>query len=239
MLGNSGDLVRHAVVKTAGGVTPSERWQRAGFLLLQARYVQVLRAAGFEALPEVLAELPQAGYVMERLDPAPDDLRPTDVLRVLADLHAMPVIAHQTLRPSALAERLQLPDLVVPSWIQDEPLVAAHGDSTLANVMSRSGKLVLIDPYPPSEVYPSVASIDYACMLQSVMGWERMLAGEGASVYDPLPYIGDALATRRAWWWLWIKTRRIELRENLRAVPRPEVLIWVANVHAEAQARWR
>lgn len=52
-----------------------------------------------------------------------------------------------------------------------------HGDFTLANIMRRGDKIVMIDPRPPKGKVPAFREVDYGKMMQSALGWEAVVTG--------------------------------------------------------------
>lgn len=92
-----------------------------------------------------------------------------------------------------------------------------HGDPTLANLMQRSnGDLVVTDPMPRLEYrkeIPNRVEVDLGKLLQSAMGWERMLGCHNSLWQQPelvLNIAGDL--KRETLLWGAIHLARVSLR---------------------------
>lgn len=119
----------------------------------------------------------------------------------------------------------------VPEQILDEHWVLTHGDPTIANVMfTQDGQLRLIDPRV-TEYIPSMRAVDEGKILQSMLGWETVLACEEPCVWNDPPTYDD----RRVVWWTAVHARRILLREILKPEPCQAILAWAANVEGECR----
>ena len=68
--------------------------------------------------------------------------------------------------------------------------VNTHGDPTFENVMlSQSGELTLIDPLPCSSRMPPIADVDVGKIVQSLLGYERIVAGGVANVWQAVEWL--------------------------------------------------
>lgn len=218
MLGNSDEQVLPAAYKRADSP------ERVAFLLDQAEYLAYLAGEGVDCVPRVLA-MGYDGYAMELLEEHRSTATSAiDVWSLLQRVWSIP--------EDSVYWRSEYLGAQVPDWVASEPACTVHGDATLANLMRRSDRsLVLIDPIPPT-IYPSVRSIDLAAILQSCAGWELLLRRTESDPEEMVWPLGEesALDVRRALWWLGIKARRIALRERRRVVPRWRILEWCDGV---------
>lgn len=111
----------------------------------------------------------------------------------------------------------------------NEPQCLIHGDPTLANAMIRNGsELVLIDPLPPKGKIPGYKEVDMGKMLQSYIGWERVLTGKGrkgrTDYKETLLKHDDELTVWRSEFWLFIHLLRIVPY----AQERKDILQWIS-----------
>lgn len=121
----------------------------------------------------------------------------------------------------------------VPTWAIDGKRTLIHGDPTMANVMyrARTETMVLIDPKPPGGYCPSYWEVDAGKIVQSLCGWETMIAGDEPIDYDlPDFFYRPKEDLRRVLWWAGIHTLRIIKREE-RQEARPEIMVWAKLVH--------
>lgn len=170
--------------------------------------------------PRVIAHW-DGGYAMEVLEEWPFSCWTTPMLGLLRQLWIQDWI------PSELEQRWGLKwwtgdfqdrfGFTPPDWVADESMCLIHGDPTLANLMRRTGSLenVLIDPKPPGNGIPSFRTVDIGKMLQSMLGWESVLAGGALPRYD-IHFLSNfsEVDARRAVFWCMIHLMRIMQREK-------------------------
>ncbi len=158
--GNSGSLLKHAVIKTG-----KECQQEGAF----CQYL------GKSVCPEIYALIPN-GYVMERLflpDLTISERMLLDIEMLLEDLvwcrSPLSSSLDQDWRNSSkILYGLEIPDYAIP-----EHSCLVHGDPTHSNILYReSGQIVICDPRPPRAYVPQAAEIDMAKIMQSYFGWE-------------------------------------------------------------------
>lgn len=75
---------------------------------------------------------------------------------------------------------------------EDVSTCLIHGDPTVANLMRRGSKPVLIDPIRPVGKIPSIKAVDQGKMLQSVLGWEELVLGLEIDTPKKLPELVPA-----------------------------------------------
>lgn len=205
-MGSSGDRIDLVVLKRAGGPDRSELVRDQGL------YCRIL---GEPLMPVVHAVLDD-GYIMEVLEePDISAFTPQQILEGLEQFVWSRRAVYMHLEPHLSDWRSKLAEFLgarhIPMWVVDEEECLIHGDPTIANLMARERGLVLIDPLPPRGKIPSMRSVDRACVLQSLMGWELIIGGEFRTRYvfpDALAKL-DELELRRAMFWLHVKAERI------------------------------
>lgn len=150
---------------------------------------------GPDVCPQVL-RFHEDGYEMEVLSPAPHR-GPLALVTVFGKLVTQ-VWGRTAFRPEWLGSWLKplhdwaeaapwiLP--ILPKLYWEEPehgYSLIHGDPALANLMLRDGHtLIITDPMPRMEYraeIPSLREVDMGKLIQSAMGWERMLGCDSAN----------------------------------------------------------
>jgi hypothetical protein len=112
----------------------------------------------------------------------------------------------------------------VPDWvIENESYCLIHGDPTLANMRFDGIRLRFIDPKPPGNGIPPLASVDLGKIMQSYMGWEIALH-EKVDAIGYMPHYVDHQMNpferfpeddlRRTMFWCMVHFLRIVHREG-------------------------
>lgn len=87
-----------------------------------------------------------------------------------------------------------------------------HGDPTLSNVMYRDLELCIIDPIMPEGKVPNKWIVDLGKMLQSAIGWEKLIYDWEYDVEKSVNAVlsqEPADVRREAWFWCFIHLLRI------------------------------
>lgn len=186
--GTSGDTVlKDVVVKIGRGSLERE--------------LSAMMALGPSVTPRVLAVANSQAYVMEKLVTVPvtPDLPvwiETRLARLVWSRPPMPVQADYSVLPKAVGP--------IPDWALDAPACLTHGDPTFANTLFNpdDNNLRFCDPVYPRRV-PQIAAIDHGKILQSMLGWERVLCGwkYPSSGWLPVHFLQDPMTARRALYW--------------------------------------
>jgi hypothetical protein len=206
--GNSGSLLREAVIKTG----PEVRQEGA--------YAQLL---GKEVCPEIYALLPD-GYVMERLKvPA----RFPSMLFMASELLANKVWNRSALPVSTewdWKDSLRKYGIEVPYWAIPEEYCMVHGDPTESNMLLRGSDLILCDPRPPRAYIPQCRETDLGRLMQSAYDWEVVAYGAKPVNFHE-PDFRNSLERQRAIFWCGAAAARIEYLERSRD-NRRHILDW-------------
>lgn len=200
----------------------------------QALHLQTL---GPKISPRVIESHPNY-YIMEKLEqPTPDKLftveTVNEVKRTLQnDVHTrLPHVLDFDWQ-SQLGIFLEgYSYLLSPSTIEkfydypgQDQYSLIHGDPILGNVMTRNGKILLIDPVAPRGKVPSLPEVDYGKLLQSVLGWE--------AIQQKTPYKSEHLIStvlqdlpnpKLIWFWATVHIIRLLPRAH----GRPDIVKWV------------
>lgn len=164
-----------------------------------------------------------SSYVMERLA----ELSIDQILDAPATLcHARQLLArkvwtHTSAQSSAwklfLADRfrgimgLDIDDLIHNLWIDNGMWQCTHGDPTLSNMMMRGDDMVLIDPIRTRHV-PAHWTVDMGKLLQSAIGWERVLCDwryNRKQCVQNLLFGLEPISIKRSWFWCMVHCARI------------------------------
>ncbi len=210
--GNSGNLLREAVIKTG----PEVRQEGA--------YCQLL---GSEVCPEIYGLLPD-GYLMEKLVPAE---RNSLLLRDAAERLETRVWNRPALPSSTewdWQDSLKKYGIEVPDWIAPTEFCMVHGDCTVSNMLRRNEDLIICDPRPPRHYIPQCRETDLGRLLQSAFNWEVITYGAKRVNFN-WPLFRDSLERNKAIFWCGAAVARIEFLEHSRE-KRPHVIEWCQNV---------
>jgi hypothetical protein len=216
--GNSGNLLREAVVKTGDGCQ------------MEGAYCQLL---GSEVCPEVYAIIPN-GYVMERLSqPHPTMRSDPKFLRAIAFYLEKKVWSRPALHSTMdtdWRDKLKIYGIRTPDWIIPNEYCMVHGDPTVSNVLIRGRKVIIADPRPPRDYIPQCRETDLGRILQSWYGWEVAAYGAPGESWDK-PDFRTGIEEDRAHFWCGAAAARIEYLENSRD-KRPIILDWCRTVRS-------
>jgi len=77
------------------------------------------------------------------------------------------------------AELRKTINIEVPEWALDGYQCLVHGDATIDNLLlTNDGRYLITDPISPRYLNrPYIAAVDWGRILQSILGWERVLRG--------------------------------------------------------------
>lgn len=195
--GNSGNLLRHAVIKTGPGC------QQEG------AFCQYL---GDTVAPRVYTLLPD-GYVMEKLE------IPNVNICLLRDIETKlrnNVWNRQSLPVSLDSDwrdALQKYGVVTPSWVKPSDPCLVHGDPTWSNALIRGGELILGDPRAPRDYIPQCKETDMARILQSWWGWEVYAYGAQSITFKAPDFVYDKDLMQQVTFWLGATAARIRYQE--------------------------
>lgn len=214
-LGHGDGTIEHAIVKHTNDA------------IREAEHCRIL---GKEVCPHVYAST-QSLYAMEQLF----DLTSNQIATGPRMIYTM-LKEKVWWRPDfALRERgwkQQLEkrfSITVPREIDEEVWCLTHGDPTVANLMcNKNAQLRLIDPRV-ADFMPSFRSVDCGKIMQSLLGWERVLANlEPTEWIDPPIFVENNVL-----WWTAVHAVRINYRESRRKTPRTDILAWSLHVSME------
>lgn len=156
---------------------------------------------------------------MELLDPVvvSDDL-PLRIEKVLRWIWGKPASRGCETSVNWRHQLMSRLGLTVPDHILETTqsgLCLTHGDPTFANTMMRGDQLVLIDPKVPGNGIPSAWHVDAAKVLQSMCGWESVLAGASQREWCVPQFLEDGSEADLMCiaWWLHVHCERILKRE--------------------------
>lgn len=117
----------------------------------------------------------------------------------------------------------------VPTFARDPDFCLTHGDPTIANALVRGdNELVLCDPLSPYGRVPQIAGADQGKILQSMLGWEVVLAGVEVVDWDPPNFFCSETELRRAMFWC-----AVALLRAAEHTQEKHVLDWCAFVSKE------
>lgn len=112
----------------------------------------------------------------------------------------------------------------VPDWVvKGEEYCLIHGDPTLANMRFDGIRLRFIDPKPPGNGIPPLASVDLGKIMQSYLGWEIALHSKVDAIGMMPHYVDHQInpfenfpeeELRRAMFWCMVHFLRIVHREG-------------------------
>lgn len=217
MRGRSGAVLtltsRRTVRKTAA---PDDYARRR--LGEQARYIHDVRS---RALPRILNE-GVGWYEIPLYDALPFEPSPIEIVAQLdrdfwsLDRPELLVTPGWATHFAYMRNRLVqggAPHLIVPlrelwetvDWPRIREPVVTHGDPTRSNIVWSDGALVFLDPLPPSLALPSLKAVDTGKLLQSTLGYERVLAGwPPPSGFNPTGWLSECLTQAEVaatWYW--------------------------------------
>lgn len=183
----------------------------------QASFMMFL---GDHVCPKILI-MDNNSYVMEYLHPAiPHERSLRDIelflgvyvwKRSFEDVPFAKLVGDEDWK-NELAESI---GLIVPEWALDTPCVI-HGDPTLDNTLiTKENHIRIADPIPPHWlVRPSIRAVDHGKILQSFLGWERVLRGIPKVDFILPNFMEEYETARRAIFWCIVALKRIALRNN-------------------------
>lgn len=90
-----------------------------------------------------------------------------------------------------------------------------HGDPTLINLMRRGSQLILTDPMPRLEYrreIPNRPEVDVGKLIQSAMGWEYILSGNGLAMQESIVLNRFPKLARLGCLWAAIHLARVAVR---------------------------
>lgn len=205
LAGYSPAFLYHAVYKTVVKADPNFE-RECQYILDQAVYMEQL---GPSVCPKILHVSPY-GYYMPYLRPVVPAVEHACIIEGILSHHLW-------IRPPAAYKgpwRKEIKETVgveIPDWAMDGYRCLVHGDATIDNLLLNiDGCYLITDPIPPKYLNrPFIAAVDWGRILQSILGWERVLRGIPLIQYRWPQFMEYEESAWKATFWCMVTLKRI------------------------------